>query len=74
MSSLDSPNVPERQPPEPWLTKQQLAAHLLSRAAGSSSGSLVAFHICAFGGINRYRVSAVEAWLRQHYNSPAEGD
>jgi hypothetical protein len=26
------------------------------------------------GGINRYRVSDVEAWLWERYNSPAEGD
>ncbi|HWX88052.1 MAG TPA: hypothetical protein VNX67_07750 [Solirubrobacteraceae bacterium] len=26
------------------------------------------------GGVNRYRVSEVEAWLRERYNSPAEGD
>jgi len=63
------------QPPEPWLTKRHLADYL------AVSGRWIELHqqrrglpYLRMGGINRYRISQVEAWLREHHGSPAKGD
>jgi hypothetical protein len=62
------------QPPEPWLTKQQLADHLAVSGRWIELQQHRGLPYLRMGGLNRYRVSQVEAWLREHYSSPAEGD
>jgi phage terminase Nu1 subunit (DNA packaging protein) len=62
------------EPPEPWITKQQLADHLAVTRRWIELQQHRGLPHTRMGGINRYRISEVEAWLREHYNSPAEGD
>jgi hypothetical protein len=61
----------EHQPPEPWVTKQQLADHLgVTRRWIETQQPLDLPHLHT-GGMNRYRISDVESWLHEHYGSPA---
>jgi hypothetical protein len=62
------------QPPEPWLTKRQLAGHLAVSGRWIELQQRRGLPYLCMGGINRYRISHVEAWLREHYGSPAKGD
>lgn len=58
---------------EPWLTKHQLAAeHLAVSDRWIEMQQHVDLPYLRMGGLNRYRVSDVEAWLREHYNSSPE--
>lgn len=54
---------------EPWLTKQQLAEHLAVSDRWIEMQQHVGLPYLRMGGLNRYRVSEVEAWIREHYNS-----
>lgn len=57
--------------PEPWVTKQQLADHLsVTRRWIEQQQTLGLPHLHT-GGMNRYRISEIEAWLHDRYGSPA---
>jgi hypothetical protein len=55
---------------EKWLTKQQLAAHLQVTPRWIESQQPLGLPHLRMGGINRYFVSEVEAWLREQYSQP----
>lgn len=56
--------------PEPWVAKQQLAEHLnVTRRWIELQQPLGLPHLST-GGMNRYRISEVEAWLQRRYGSP----
>jgi hypothetical protein len=68
----DSPrNIYEHPTPEPWVTKRQLADHLSVTRRWSELQQPRSFPYLRTGGMNRYRISDIEAWLRKHYGSPA---
>jgi hypothetical protein len=58
---------------EPWVTKQQLADHLLVTRRWVELQQHAGLPYLRMCGLNRYRVSEVEAWLRERYNE-AGGD
>ena len=58
---------------EPWVTKQQLADHLLVTRRWIELQQHHGLPYLRAGGGNRYRVSEVESWLREHYPT-SEGD
>lgn len=53
---------------EPWVTKQQLADHLLVTRRWVELQQHAGLPYLRMCGLNRYRVSEVEAWLRERYN------
>lgn len=59
------------QPPEPWVTKQELADHLSVARRWIELQQPRGLPYLRMGSMNRYRISEVEAWLRKHYGSPA---
>jgi predicted DNA-binding transcriptional regulator AlpA len=59
---------------EPWLTKPQLAKHLAVSDRWIEMQQRVGLPYLRMGGLNRYRVSEVEAWLREHYNASPESN
>jgi hypothetical protein len=63
------PDDPENWPHEPWLTKPQLADHLAVSERWIELQQRVGLPYLRMGGINRYRVSDVETWLREHYSA-----
>jgi hypothetical protein len=58
----------------PWrcLTKPQLTEHLAVSDRWIELQQHVGLRYLRMGGLNRYRVSEVEAWIREHYNSPTK--
>ncbi len=56
--------------PEQWVTKQQLADHLQVTRRWIEYQQPHGLPHLRLGGINRYRLSEVEAWLRQHHTPP----
>jgi integrase len=52
---------------EPWVTKQQLADHLLVTRRWIEPQQHADLPYLRVGGLNRYRVSEVEGWLRERY-------
>ncbi len=67
-----SPDHLEDPVPEPWLTKQQLAEHLAVSDRWIEMQQHVSLPFMRMGGLNRYRASEVEAWIREQYNSSPE--
>jgi hypothetical protein len=57
---------------EPWMTKPQLAQHLAVSGRWIEMQQRVGLPHLRMGGLNRYRASEVEAWLREHYKSSPE--
>jgi hypothetical protein len=55
---------------EKWLTKQQLAAHLQVTARWIELQQSLGLPHMRMGGMNRYILSEVEAWLREQYGEP----
>lgn len=55
---------------EPWVTKQQLADHLLVTRRWVELQQHAGLPYLRMGGLNRYRISEVESWLRERYNDP----
>jgi hypothetical protein len=55
---------------EPWVTKQQIAAHLHVTTRWIESQQRLGLPHMHMLGINRYRVTEVEAWLRGRYSTP----
>lgn len=74
MSPLDTSDTARPQPPERWIPKQQLADHLAVSGRWIELQQRRGLPYLRMGGINRYRISEVEAWLREHYGSPVKGD
>jgi hypothetical protein len=57
--------------PEPWVTKQQLADHLSVTPRWIELQQPLGLPRLSTGGMSRYRISEVEAWLHERYGSPA---
>lgn len=55
---------------EKWVTKQQLAAHLSVTPRWIVAQQALGLPHMHMRGMNRYIVSEVEAWLREHYGEP----
>jgi hypothetical protein len=51
--------------PEPWVTKRQLAAHLRVTPRWVELQQRDGLPHLRMGRMNRYRISAGEAWLRE---------
>jgi len=66
------PDDSENRLPEPWLTKPQLAEHLAVSDRWIELQQHVDLTYLRMGGLNRYRVSEVETWIREQYNSSTE--
>jgi phage terminase Nu1 subunit (DNA packaging protein) len=60
----------DSRPREPWLTKHQLADLLAVSDRWIELQQHIGLPYLRMGGLNRYRISEVEAWLREHYDSP----
>jgi len=56
--------------PEPWITKQRLAEHLSVTTRWIELQQQRGLPHIHTPGMNRYRISEVETWLREHYSSP----
>jgi hypothetical protein len=54
---------------ERWVTKQQLADHLQVTRRWIESQQPLGLPFLRMGGMNRYILSEVEAWLREQYAS-----
>jgi hypothetical protein len=52
---------------ERWITKPQLADHLLVTPRWIELQQHVGLPCLRMGGLVRYRISEVEAWLRKRY-------
>ncbi len=59
---------------ERWVTKQQLAAHLGVTPRWIEYQQRLGLPYLRMGGMNRYRVSEVEAWLRDRHAAADRGD
>jgi hypothetical protein len=57
---------------EPWVTKRQLADHLSVTPRWIELQQPLGLPRLSTGGLSRYRISEVEAWLRERYSSPSE--
>jgi hypothetical protein len=58
--------------PEPWVAKRQLADHLSVTPRWIELKQPLGLPRLSTGGMSRYRISEVEAWLRERYGSLAE--
>jgi hypothetical protein len=61
-------NTPARESDE-WITKRELAAHLKMTTRWIEYQQLLGLPVLRLGAANRYKVSEVEAWLRERYHS-----
>ncbi len=57
---------------ESWVTKQELAIHLSVSPRWIVQQQALGLPHMQMGGINRYIVSEVEAWLRDRYGEPRQ--
>jgi len=57
----------EEPSPEPWITKQRLAEHLSVTTRWIELQQQRGLPHIHTPGMNRYRISEVEAWLREQY-------
>lgn len=55
--------------PERWVTKRQLARHLQVTPRWIEQQQNLGLPHLRLPGINRYRISVVEAWLRERYGA-----
>jgi hypothetical protein len=55
---------------EQWLTKRELAGHLRVTPRWIELQQHLGLPVLRLGTVNRYRISEVEAWLREQYTSP----
>ena len=58
--------------PETWVTKQQLADHLLVTRRWIELQQHHGLPYLRMGGLNRYRITEVETWLRERYTQGGE--
>jgi hypothetical protein len=56
--------------PEPWITKQRLAEHLSVTPRWIELQQRLGLPHIHTPGLNRYRISEVETWLREQYGWP----
>jgi hypothetical protein len=56
---------------ERWLTKPQLANHLQVTPRWVEAQQRLGLPFIRMGGMNRYRASEVETWLREHHTATA---
>jgi hypothetical protein len=56
--------------PEPWITKQRLAKHLSVTPRWIELQQRLGLPHIHTPGLNRYRISEVETWLREQYGWP----
>jgi hypothetical protein len=56
---------------ERWVTKRELAEHLRVTPRFIELQQRLGLPVLRVGALNRYRVSEVEAWLRDAYSSTA---
>jgi hypothetical protein len=56
--------------PEPWITKQRLAEHLSVTPRWIELQQRRGLPHIHTPGLNRYRISEVESWLREQYGWP----
>jgi hypothetical protein len=61
----------EHPTPEPWVTNRQLADHLSVTPRWIELQQEVGLPRLSTGGMSRYRISEIEAWLREHCGSPS---
>jgi hypothetical protein len=66
----DQPEASRVASPESWVTKQQLADHLSVTCRWIELQQPRGLPHLSTGGMNRYRISKVEAWLQKRYGSP----
>jgi hypothetical protein len=59
---------------ERWVTKQQLADHLQVTRRWIEQQQHLGLPRLRMTGMNRYRISEVEQWLRERYGTAAEKD
>lgn len=68
---IEHPDDPQHtKHPEQWVTKQQLADHLQVTRRWIEYQQHLGLPYLRLGAINRYRLSEVEAWLRQRNTPP----
>lgn len=60
----------EEPTPEPWITKQSLAKHLSVTTRWIELQQRRGLPHIHTPGLNRYRISEVETWLREQYGWP----
>lgn len=65
---------PEPWGPQFWVTKRQLADRLQVSRRWIELQQRLGLPYLRMGGMNRYIVSEVEAWLREHYASTAPAE
>lgn len=58
--------------PEPWITKQRLAEHLSVTQRWIEHQQRRGLPHIHTPGLNRYRISDVEIWLREQYGWPQD--
>ena len=68
--TTSGPATSEELPPEPWITKQRLAEHLSVTPRWIELQQRLGLPHIHTPGLNRYRISEVEAWLRKQYGWP----
>jgi len=62
----------EERSPEPWITKQCLAEHLSVTTRWIELQQRRGLPHIHTPGMNRYRISEVEDWLREQYSGPQD--
>jgi hypothetical protein len=55
---------------EKWVTKQKVAVHFSVTTRWIESQQALGLPYMHMGGINRYVLSEVEAWMREQYGEP----
>jgi hypothetical protein len=65
----NAPSTDAAVAPERWVTKRQLAAHLQVTPRWIEQQQNLGLPHLRMPGINRYRISVVEAWLRERYGA-----
>lgn len=67
-----SPHHREEPSSEPWITKQRLAEHLSVTPRWIELQQRLGLPHIHTPGLNRYRISEVESWLRDQYGWPQD--
>lgn len=68
-ATSDPATAAASQGPEPWVTKRRLAKHLEVTTRWIEMQQRLGLPHLHMGGMNRYRISEVEAWLRECYGA-----
>jgi hypothetical protein len=70
MNASDAADSKQPAGPEPWITEQRPAEHLSVTPRWIEFQQRLGLPCVRTPGLNRCRISEVEAWLRQEYGSP----